>query len=171
MDGSDPEALKQATERLSQSALVAEMQQVSGAEAQAVRGWLEGHVAGNGPIRRVLPVDVRQSMANGGGPACLRLRVVADPAHYSLPRSAIRSCQIRLCSGQAELTAPDLCNAPVAQQRAKAAKRVFQRDIRRCGQAGHSLEQIRPRELRLMQHLCTVKRCGDVKIADRKCRA
>jgi succinylarginine dihydrolase len=25
-------------------------------------------------------VDVRQSMANGGGPACLRLRVVADPA-------------------------------------------------------------------------------------------
>ncbi|MFX7507180.1 N-succinylarginine dihydrolase, partial [Acinetobacter baumannii] len=23
---------------------------------------------------------VRQSMANGGGPACLRLRVVADPA-------------------------------------------------------------------------------------------
>ena len=37
--------------------------------------------AGNGPIRRVIPVDVRQSMANGGGPACLRLRVVADPAH------------------------------------------------------------------------------------------
>ena len=37
-------------------------------------------LAGNGPIRRVLPVDVRQSMANGGGPACLRLRVVADPA-------------------------------------------------------------------------------------------
>jgi succinylarginine dihydrolase len=25
-------------------------------------------------------VDVRQSMANGGGPACLRLRVVCDPA-------------------------------------------------------------------------------------------
>jgi succinylarginine dihydrolase len=37
-------------------------------------------IAGNGPIRRVVPVDVRQSMANGGGPACLRLRVVADPA-------------------------------------------------------------------------------------------
>ena len=25
-------------------------------------------------------VDVRESMANGGGPACLRLRVVCDPA-------------------------------------------------------------------------------------------
>ncbi|WP_374611503.1 N-succinylarginine dihydrolase [Sphingorhabdus sp.] len=51
-------------------------------EAQAnlnVWGWLEEHVAGNGPIRRLVPVDVRQSMANGGGPACLRLRVVADP--------------------------------------------------------------------------------------------
>jgi succinylarginine dihydrolase len=45
-----------------------------------VRQWLEGVLAGNGPIRRVVPVDVRQSMANGGGPACLRLRVVADPA-------------------------------------------------------------------------------------------
>jgi len=41
--------------------------------------WIEAHVAGNGPIRRVEVVDVRQSMANGGGPACLRLRVVADP--------------------------------------------------------------------------------------------
>lgn len=45
-----------------------------------VWGWLETLVAGNGPIRRLIPVDVRQSMANGGGPACLRLRVVCDPA-------------------------------------------------------------------------------------------
>ena len=42
--------------------------------------WIERHLAGNGPIRRVEVVDVRQSMANGGGPACLRLRVVADPS-------------------------------------------------------------------------------------------
>lgn len=42
--------------------------------------WLEAMIAGNGPIRRLIPVDVRESMANGGGPACLRLRVVADPA-------------------------------------------------------------------------------------------
>lgn len=49
-------------------------------ETPSVRAWLEAHVAGNGPIRHVEVVDVRQSMANGGGPACLRLRVVADPA-------------------------------------------------------------------------------------------
>ena len=46
----------------------------------SVWGWIESHLAGNGPIRRVEVVDVRQSMANGGGPACLRLRVVADAA-------------------------------------------------------------------------------------------
>jgi succinylarginine dihydrolase len=49
-------------------------------EHPRVRAWLDGMLASNGPIRRVLPVDVRQSMANGGGPACLRLRIVADPA-------------------------------------------------------------------------------------------
>lgn len=45
-----------------------------------VWSWLSEMVAGNGPIRRLVPVDVRQSMANGGGPACLRLRVVAAPS-------------------------------------------------------------------------------------------
>ena len=49
-------------------------------ETPSVWSWIERHIAGNGPIRRVEIVDVRQSMANGGGPACLRLRVVADPA-------------------------------------------------------------------------------------------
>jgi succinylarginine dihydrolase len=47
-------------------------------DTPSVWNWIERHVAGNGPIRRVEVVDVRQSMANGGGPACLRLRVVAD---------------------------------------------------------------------------------------------
>ena len=46
----------------------------------AVWAWLEAHVAGNGPVRHLFVHDLRESMANGGGPACLRLRVVADPA-------------------------------------------------------------------------------------------
>ena len=41
--------------------------------AHAVAERLAGS---NGPIGRVEYVDVRQSMRNGGGPACLRLRVV-----------------------------------------------------------------------------------------------
>jgi len=49
-------------------------------ESVPVRRWFDTMLAGNGPIRRLIPVDVRQSMANGGGPACLRLRVVAAPA-------------------------------------------------------------------------------------------
>ena len=49
-------------------------------ESPAVWNWVQTMLAGNGLIRQVIPVDVRQSMANGGGPACLRLRVVCDPA-------------------------------------------------------------------------------------------
>jgi succinylarginine dihydrolase len=49
-------------------------------DTPSVWRWLEAMIGGNGPIRRLFVVDVRQSMANGGGPACLRLRVVADPA-------------------------------------------------------------------------------------------
>jgi len=49
-------------------------------ESASVWAWAQKMMASNGPIREVIPVDVRQSMANGGGPACLRLRVVCDPA-------------------------------------------------------------------------------------------
>ncbi len=49
-------------------------------DTPSVNGWIERHLASNGAIRRVNFVDVRQSMANGGGPACLRLRVACDPA-------------------------------------------------------------------------------------------
>ena len=53
----------------------------------------ESLAASNGPIGRVEYVDVRQSMRNGGGPACLRLRVVltedeldaANPAQRFTP--------------------------------------------------------------------------------------
>ena len=49
-------------------------------DSAPVSAWLDNMLAGNGPIRHVKVVDVRESMSNGGGPACLRLRVVADPA-------------------------------------------------------------------------------------------
>ncbi|XKH61821.1 N-succinylarginine dihydrolase [Halomonas sediminis] len=37
-------------------------------------------LAGNNPIAEVIVKDVKQSMRNGGGPACLRLRVVLNQA-------------------------------------------------------------------------------------------
>jgi len=49
-------------------------------DTPSVKAWIDRHLASNGAIRRVEFVDVRQSMANGGGPACLRLRVACDPA-------------------------------------------------------------------------------------------
>jgi succinylarginine dihydrolase len=47
------------------------------------KAWCEGAVAGNGPIRETIFMDLRQSMRNGGGPACLRLRVVATEAELA----------------------------------------------------------------------------------------
>lgn len=49
-------------------------------DTPSVAAYLDALVAGNGPIRAVHFVEVRESMRNGGGPACLRLRVAADPA-------------------------------------------------------------------------------------------
>jgi succinylarginine dihydrolase len=45
--------------------------------------WLDQLVASDNPITAVYPVAVRQSMRNGGGPACLRLRVVLPPGELS----------------------------------------------------------------------------------------
>lgn len=50
------------------------------AETPSVKAWLDANTGANHPISRVQYVDVRQSMRNGGGPACLRLRVVLDDA-------------------------------------------------------------------------------------------
>lgn len=63
----------------------------------AVWSWLSDMLAGNGPIRRVIPVNVRQSMANGGGPACLRLRVMCDPATVD-PRFLVTPEKLDLAS-------------------------------------------------------------------------
>jgi succinylarginine dihydrolase len=40
-----------------------------------VWNYLSELTRGNGPIREVKVFDLKQSMQNGGGPACLRLRV------------------------------------------------------------------------------------------------
>jgi succinylarginine dihydrolase len=44
-------------------------------EEPASRAFLEHAVESGGPVTSIQYVDVRQSMQNGGGPACLRLRV------------------------------------------------------------------------------------------------
>ena len=62
-------------------------------DTPSVARWIDRHLASNGAIRRVDFVDVRQSMANGGGPACLRLRVACDPAAVD-PRFLVDGARI-----------------------------------------------------------------------------
>ncbi|GJL97912.1 MAG: N-succinylarginine dihydrolase 2 [Hyphobacterium sp.] len=56
-------------------------------ETDSTREFCQTLVNGNGSIGHVNYVDVRQSMRNGGGPACLRLRVVLTEAE----RDAVNS--------------------------------------------------------------------------------
>lgn len=49
-------------------------------ENPRVKAFLEETLAKNNPINRVIFKNVRESMRNGGGPACLRLRVVLSEA-------------------------------------------------------------------------------------------
>ena len=98
-------------------------------ETPRVWEWLEKMAAGNGPIRSLKLVDVRQSMANGGGPACLRLRVVADPATID-PRfladearlDAIADCVARTWPEQ---IAPADLGDPALGRQAQAARRAL----------------------------------------------
>ncbi len=52
-------------------------------ERPQVAVWLERLVESEAPIDELHFVDLRQSMRNGGGPACLRLRVVLTPAQQA----------------------------------------------------------------------------------------
>lgn len=52
-------------------------------ETPSVWAWLTEMIGGNGPIRDLDTLDLRQSMRNGGGPACLRLRVAVDDRAYA----------------------------------------------------------------------------------------
>jgi len=52
-------------------------------ETPPARAVVERLLASGGPIDRVEYTDLRQSMQNGGGPACLRLRVVLTEAELA----------------------------------------------------------------------------------------
>lgn len=55
-------------------------------ESPLVWDALQALIADGGPIGGVEIVDVRESMRNGGGPACLRLRVEATPEEQAAMR-------------------------------------------------------------------------------------
>ncbi len=59
-------------------------------ETPSTRAYCEALEASNGPIGSVKYVDVRQSMRNGGGPACLRLRVTLTEQEWAQVNPAMR---------------------------------------------------------------------------------
>ncbi|MDR3513929.1 MAG: N-succinylarginine dihydrolase [Caulobacteraceae bacterium] len=74
---------------------------VAPAEARAdARVWAEVErlLAADNPIDQALVVDLRESMRNGGGPACLRLRVPLSPA-------ALARVDARFLLGEARIDA------------------------------------------------------------------
>ena len=84
-------------------------------DTPSVAGWIERHLASNGAIRRVEFVDVRQSMANGGGPACLRLRVACDPAAVD-PRFLVDEAKLDQLAAVISQRWPKEISAPDIQQ-------------------------------------------------------
>jgi succinylarginine dihydrolase len=58
-------------------------------EIPAARAVLSRILGGDTPVKHVHYVDVRQSMHNGGGPACLRLRVVLSDAELTSVASGV----------------------------------------------------------------------------------
>jgi succinylarginine dihydrolase len=56
-------------------------------ENPRVKAFVDETLGRNNPINRALYYDVRESMRNGGGPACLRLRVVLSEAELAAVNS------------------------------------------------------------------------------------
>ena len=100
-------------------------------ETPPVWNWLEEMAAGSGPIRQLFVVDVRQSMANGGGPACLRLRVVADPGSVN-PRFIADEakldaiCEVIAKCWPQEIAPADLLDSKLCRDVEKARQALLQ---------------------------------------------
>jgi len=98
-------------------------------DTESTRAFCERMVAGNGPIGRVDYVDVRQSMRNGGGPACLRLRVVMTEAELAACHQGVLLDEARIDALQAvvrahyrETLAPEDLADPAFAEECEAAR-------------------------------------------------
>jgi succinylarginine dihydrolase len=96
--------------------------------------WLNELIDGNGPIRKLVPVNVRESMANGGGPACLRLRVVADPAtiddRFVATEAKLDMMAAVVAEHWPEHIAPDELTEPALEQKVRSAREALLQSCR-----------------------------------------
>ncbi len=102
-------------------------------DMDSTREYCERLVASNGPIGRVQYVDVRQSMRNGGGPACLRLRVVMTAEERAACHQGVLLDEAKIDSLQTvvrahyreELTPADLADSAFADECRKAREELL----------------------------------------------
>ncbi len=94
--------------------------------------WLGELVACNGPIRQLEVADVRESMRNGGGPACLRLRVQVDPdalaaidPRFLLDETVCARIERVIAREWTETIAPDDLGDPRLWERCTAARQAL----------------------------------------------
>lgn len=103
-------------------------------DTPSTHAWCERLVQSNGPIGRVQYVDVRQSMRNGGGPACLRLRVVMteselEACHQGVLLDEERIDELQACvrsTYRDRLSAADLADPAFADE-CRAAREALLR--------------------------------------------
>lgn len=70
-------------------------------ETPRAKAFVDGVLATNGSIREAHYLDLRQSMRNGGGPACLRLRVVLTEAEMTALGAGVILDEAKLASLEA----------------------------------------------------------------------
>ncbi|MDO9432036.1 MAG: N-succinylarginine dihydrolase [Phenylobacterium sp.] len=102
-------------------------------EGAAVWSAVEAVVAGDNPIKHAVVVDVRESMRNGGGPACLRLRIPVDgPALAGIDQRFLLTPERWAALSQVveaywpERIAPDDLLSPDLWAQARAAHRALE---------------------------------------------
>ena len=102
-------------------------------ENPRVADYLNTLVAGNGPICAAHFVEVRESMRNGGGPACLRLRVVCDPAtvdpRFLLDEAKIERLEAVVTAHWPESIAPGNLGDPTLWRQARTARAALLRAL------------------------------------------
>lgn len=109
--------------------LLAPVQSSSGAAARVIQRWLE-----EGLLTQVLFQDLDQSMAGGGGPACLRLRLPLTPDELATLAPGVRLDAARLQRLEAwvdqyyreTLTSADLANPALLRETQEALDALTQ---------------------------------------------
>lgn len=101
-------------------------------ENPRVKAFLDETLAQNNPINRVIFKNVRESMRNGGGPACLRLRVVMSEAeaaaanqHFILDGEKISKLEDWVKAHYRDRVAPDDLRDPAFMEESLAAMQAL----------------------------------------------